>query len=94
MYQEIARRMETETGIQITASHCENRWRHLERMYKKYIDDNRQTGRGRRDFEYASIMEEILGNKRNINPICVLSTDAVVAISTNENIDSQKLQVH
>ncbi|KAJ8942756.1 hypothetical protein NQ314_009967 [Rhamnusium bicolor] len=51
----------------ITIANCENRWKYLERSYKKYVDNNKKTGRGRRDFEYANELNDILGPKRNIN---------------------------
>ncbi|CAG9840713.1 unnamed protein product [Diabrotica balteata] len=66
----------TEINI-ITAAHCENKWRVLERSYKKYVDHNNQTGRGRRDFEYANALEEILGKKKNIVPEILLNTETI-----------------
>ncbi|CAH2015971.1 unnamed protein product [Acanthoscelides obtectus] len=38
-------------------------------MFKKYVDNNNKTGRGRREFEYAEAMEDILDKKRNIHPV-------------------------
>lgn len=43
---------------------CENPWSVLVRAYKKYIDNNKKTGRSRKDFEYSDVMLEILGNKK------------------------------
>lgn len=59
------------------ASHCENRWRVIERNYKKFVDETNKTGRGRKLFEYTVEMEEIFGNKKNINPELLLSNETV-----------------
>lgn len=56
MHQIIGTKIKAETGMQITAAHCENRWRYLERMYNKTLT----TERGRRYFEYANLIGEIL----------------------------------
>ncbi|KAI4471416.1 myb/sant-like dna-binding domain [Holotrichia oblita] len=97
MFEEIALHMTAETGKKITASNCENRWKHLERMYKKYIDNNKQTGRGRRDFEYAEVMDDILGHKKNIKPLILLSSNTVSSLTEKGNVadktvDSQQLE--
>lgn len=77
MFEEISKEMKNETGKNITPSNCENRWRVLERSYKKYILNINKTGSARRDFEYAEVMQKILGQKKNINPEIVLSSETV-----------------
>ncbi|CAH1099682.1 unnamed protein product [Psylliodes chrysocephalus] len=69
-------------GVMVLENNCENRWRVLERNYKKYVDNKKKTGRGRSFFEYADEMEQILGKKKNINPTVVLSTQTVSDISS------------
>lgn len=61
--------------LSVTASNCENRWRVLERNYKKFIDNKKQTGAGRNVF--ANEMEDILGKKKNINPTIVISSETI-----------------
>ena len=53
-------------------------------MYKKYIDNNSKTGRGRKEFEYAEEMHKILG-KKNIAPTLVLASDTVENESFHTN---------
>ncbi|KAL1517683.1 hypothetical protein ABEB36_001418 [Hypothenemus hampei] len=77
MFELIATEMQVITKIQISASHCENRWKVLERNYKKYIDNSKLTGSGRVTFEYAEIMYSILGKKKNIHPVLLLSSDTI-----------------
>ncbi|XP_072394235.1 uncharacterized protein [Diabrotica undecimpunctata] len=78
LFELIASELRKVTDINIiTSAHCENKWRVLERSYKKYVDHNNQTGRGRRDFEYANVLEEILGKKKNIVPEILLNTETI-----------------
>ncbi|XP_044731233.1 uncharacterized protein LOC123294190 [Chrysoperla carnea] len=53
-----------EYNLNYSPKHCENRWRVLERSFRKYNDVNRQSGRKRRHFEYAAEMESLLKNKK------------------------------
>lgn len=77
MYEEISKELQYLTKTKITAANCDNRWKVLERSYKKYIDNSKKTGRGRKNFEYADIMNDILGAKRNIHPVILLSSDTI-----------------
>lgn len=52
-------------GASVTASQCENKWRVLERAYKKHIDDQNKTGHGRRYFEFREEMDDIFKGKKN-----------------------------
>ncbi|KAF6215899.1 hypothetical protein GE061_000234 [Apolygus lucorum] len=65
--------------VGIAANHCENRWKVLERNFKAFKDNKRQTGRGRKVFEYAAEMEAVLGHKKTINPPLLLNTETVSA---------------
>lgn len=70
----IAKKLRAE-GLDVTEENCHNRWRVVERNYKKYIDNQNATGRGRRYFEYIEEMNKIFGTKRNIHPVLVLSNE-------------------
>lgn len=48
----------------VTPAQCENKWRILERAYKKYIDNQKSTGRARKFFEYAEEMDLIFKGKK------------------------------
>lgn len=56
------------TKVNITATHCENRWRVVDRNYKKYILNEKNTGSGREHFEYKTEMEALTGKKRSLRP--------------------------
>ncbi|CAG9840740.1 unnamed protein product [Diabrotica balteata] len=62
-------------GITATPNNCLNRWRVLERNYNKLVDNQKKTGRGRKYFEYEKEMDQIFGNKKNVNPEILLSSD-------------------
>ncbi|CAG9827335.1 unnamed protein product [Diabrotica balteata] len=62
-------------GIPATPKNCLNRWRLLERNYKKFVDNQNKTARGRKYFEYEKEMDQIFGNKKNVNPEILLSSD-------------------
>ncbi|XP_071054426.1 uncharacterized protein [Onthophagus taurus] len=72
MWVVIANELST-NGVTITDVKCQNRWKVLERNYKKLVDNDRKTGRGRKIFEFENEMHEVLGRKRSIHPKVLLS---------------------
>lgn len=86
MFEEIAREMKAITGKNVSSIHCENRWRVLERSFKKYIADNNKTGAARREFEYADATQKILGKKKNIYPTLLLASDTVDPMTKTSEI--------
>lgn len=77
MFEEIAKEIQSITKTNISGTNCENRWKVLERNYKKYLDNSKLTGRRRKMFDYADIMHGILGKKRNIHPVLLLSSNTI-----------------
>ncbi|XP_072380299.1 uncharacterized protein [Diabrotica undecimpunctata] len=77
MWAKIAEQLNDLHNVNLNACHCENRWRVIERNYKKYIDESKKTGRGRKTFEYSDELDEIFGQKRNVNPELLLSNETV-----------------
>ncbi|KAF2880861.1 hypothetical protein ILUMI_25316 [Ignelater luminosus] len=69
-----------------TTANCENRWRVVDSNYKKYINNNGKTGRGRKNFEFLSEIKEIFGQKKNIDPDTVLSSETVSAITMSNDV--------
>ena len=63
MWEVIATDINKSHNFNVSAAHCENRWRVVERSYKKFIDNNKQTGRGRKVFEYETVLNEIFTQK-------------------------------
>nr|CAI5846312.1 unnamed protein product [Callosobruchus analis] len=50
-------------NIVVAPTNYLNRWKVLERNYKKFVDHQNQTGRGRKHFEYEVEMDEVLKKK-------------------------------
>ncbi|KAK5642889.1 hypothetical protein RI129_003155 [Pyrocoelia pectoralis] len=83
LWEVIAAELNKMHSTEFSPANCENRWRVLERNYKKIVDNNNKTGRGRQCFEFQKEMDEIFGKKRNIHPELLLSSDSIHVIPTN-----------
>ncbi|KAL1487981.1 hypothetical protein ABEB36_015361 [Hypothenemus hampei] len=81
----IAEELSSLSNISLSQNQCENRWRVLERNYKRYIENQNSTGREKKYFEYAAEMEVILGRKKNIVPQILLETDTINIPDTETN---------
>jgi hypothetical protein len=77
IWQWIAQQLSRDLGVTVQASHCENMRKALERNYKKHVDHQHSTGRGRRTFDFFEEMEEISGKKRAIHPHFLLGINVV-----------------
>lgn len=77
LWELIAGQLNSTFNINISSSNCENKWRVLERGYKKYCDNKTQTGRGRKCFEFAEEMDKIFQKKRNVHPEILLSSETI-----------------
>lgn len=75
MWQIIADDLRREMNINVTINNCMNRWRVLERSYKKFIDNQNSTGRGRKYFLYKEQMEKFFGKKKSVHPELLLGSD-------------------
>jgi len=53
----------------VTDSQCDQKWRNLKQHWKRYVDNQKKTGRGRMIRpEFYNEMEEILGSSHTIRP--------------------------
>ena len=64
--------------VTISAQKCENKFKVLERTYKKILDNDSKTGRGRKVFEFQEKMDEIFHKKTNIKPVMLLTSNEVL----------------
>lgn len=88
LWERIAHEMNKKFNVTVTPSNCENRWRVVERNYKKYIDNNNKTGKGRKQFEYADEMDAIFQKRRNVYPELLLSSNTVDRDFDRTQVDS------
>lgn len=63
--------------MKINPNNCENRWRVLERNYKKYAENKNSTGQGKKYFEFSEEMDQIFAHKKNVHPEILLSSEEV-----------------
>jgi len=77
MWAIISEEMSETYKMKITPNNCENRWRVLERNYKKYVENKNSTGRGKKYFEFSEEMDQIFAHKKNVHPEILLSSEDV-----------------
>ncbi|CAH1115790.1 unnamed protein product [Psylliodes chrysocephalus] len=68
----------------VTKENFYNRWRVVERNYKKYIDNQNSTARGRKYFEYVEEMKNIFGGKRSVHPEIILSNEQIEQLNPKQ----------
>lgn len=51
---------------------CDKKWRNLKGTYTKIKDSNKQTGRGRKTWEYYNLMDDAIGHKASSSSIAQL----------------------
>lgn len=97
MWEKISIDLSDRCRITIHPSKCENKFNVLERSYKKVVDNNNRTGRGRKDFPYENEFNEIFGKKLNITPKILLNSSEAIVPSriTSDEISgsTQDLQI-
>ena len=80
-------RIASELGdFNVSPSQCENRWRVLERNYKKYTDNTNKTGRMRRFFEFYEEMDAIYNKRKSIPPEMIVTTETIYIPSIKEEV--------
>ncbi|XP_031334463.1 uncharacterized protein LOC116164417 [Photinus pyralis] len=73
VWQRIANSM-TEAGYPVTWEQCDNKFKNLKKSYKKVIDNNNKTGRGRIHFKYFDLLDHVLSANPNIHPVAECNT--------------------
>lgn len=85
MWSIISEEMSLINKMKITPNNCENRWRVLERNYKKYIENKNGTGRGKKYFEFSEEMDQLFKHKKNVHPEILLSSEDIHEPINNDN---------
>ncbi|KAL1488729.1 hypothetical protein ABEB36_014528 [Hypothenemus hampei] len=84
MWTKIANEISTTLQVNITTKQCHNRWKVLDRNYKKWVENKNATGRGRKCFEFSNEMDEVYGKKKNVHPTLLLESETI-NIPSDEN---------
>ncbi|XP_071051763.1 uncharacterized protein [Onthophagus taurus] len=77
LWKKVSEKVREGTNSRMNEQHCQNRWKVVERTYKKYIDNERSPGRGKKYYDYIEEMEKIFGKKRAVNPKLLLSNNDI-----------------
>ncbi|CAH1114878.1 unnamed protein product [Psylliodes chrysocephalus] len=77
MWEIISTEISNKLRITIGPTKCKNRFKVLDRGYKKFTDNNRKTGRGRKTFDYENQFDQIYHKKVNIEPTILLSSKTI-----------------
>ncbi|CAH1100699.1 unnamed protein product [Psylliodes chrysocephalus] len=88
----VARDLSNIHKVTIALSKCENRFKVLDRKYKKFVDKNAKTGRGRTNFEFEKEFEEIYGGKSNVHPQVLLSSEIEVILHLDEQENTHEVE--
>ncbi|XP_073827787.1 uncharacterized protein [Musca autumnalis] len=83
LWQIISENLE-QNGYLFSPEQVEGKFRAMERQYKKCKLNNSQTGRNRLSCPYETELENILGNKKSINPDYVLDSEFIVGKANEE----------
>lgn len=75
----------------ITAVQCDNKWRSLKRRYKTILEHNKTSGKSRKQWEYYSVMHEIMHKKPEINPVATCSSSAGLRSNFVQNAGNENL---
>lgn len=89
LWAEIHKKMQ-ESKFTITATQIANKWNQLKRRYKEVKDNNRLTGRERKDFKYESQFDELYGEKASTNPIFLLDSFQTKKINDNNGNNDEE----
>lgn len=64
MWGVISKELSEQLEMNISPNHCKNRWRVVERNYKKFVDNQNSTGRDKKYFEYEEEMNRLFAKKK------------------------------
>uniref|UniRef100_UPI00358E225B uncharacterized protein isoform X1 n=1 Tax=Myxine glutinosa TaxID=7769 RepID=UPI00358E225B len=71
VWQKIAKKLNKEGGTVFSLQEVDKKWRNLKDRYKRIVDTNKQTGRGRSKWQYFDLMDQMLQKDPAFNPPCV-----------------------
>ena len=74
MWGEIKDQLNERSGSSFSIEQVEGRWKTLVAAFKRHKNDQNSTGRDRKDFEFEDQMEDILGNRHDVLPVCVIAS--------------------
>lgn len=77
-------RMKTDKGYNFTRTQIKDKWTNMRKNYMRVKNHNKTTGAALKNYRYYNEMDDIFGDKSNVNPIAIASNMR----AKDENISS------
>ncbi|XP_075546456.1 uncharacterized protein LOC142579779 isoform X2 [Dermacentor variabilis] len=86
MWEKLAQEINQEFQCHMTPLQVENKWKSMERAYKKTKIKNSSSGHSRAACEYEGELSEVLEREHHITPVALLAPGRIVANRNGEHI--------
>ncbi|KAK6186853.1 hypothetical protein SNE40_006120 [Patella caerulea] len=73
LWEEIAKEINERLDTTFNSQQVEGRWKNIVAAYKRHKKDQNTSGRDKKDFEYETQMNELLGKRHDVVPVCVIA---------------------
>lgn len=73
VWDKIRMRMEANGGYNFTRIQIKDKWMNMRKSYIRVKDHNKETGAKLKTYRYYNEMEDLYGNKPNVNPVAIAS---------------------
>lgn len=76
LFDKIAKEFNSKSNVTVTGEQCQRKWVKLEHKYKEVEDNNRQTGRARKNWKFMDEMDKYLADSPKVNPAYIFDTSS------------------
>lgn len=73
VWDKIKMQMKTDKGYNLTRQQIKDKWTNMKKNYLRVKDHNKMTGAAPKTYRYYNEMDDLFGDKPNINPIAISS---------------------
>ncbi|KAB0790232.1 hypothetical protein PPYR_15435 [Photinus pyralis] len=84
IWKKIATNINNEESSSYTWDQIQNKWKSLLRTYKNVKDHNNETGRGRKNWQYFDLMDELLKGNPTVQPPVVINNGEITVCSGSQ----------
>ena len=81
------------SGYQFSPQQTENRWKTLTAAYRRVKDNNNRSGRQKRTCPYEKELEDLLGDRPNVQPVCLVGSLAMPTTADSQHEGSIAAEV-
>ena len=83
VFQRIAEYFNVTADVTVSGDQCIRKWTKLEQKYKEVEDNNKRTGKGRKDWKFLDSMTTCLGQSPKVNPAFTFDASSECQESTS-----------